>query len=164
MSSINYLSPVEFNLTIKRLPNTEFTIQRATIPSINLQAVNQPTPFNMIYQQADKLNYSEFRLTFIINEDMKNYIEVFDWMHGISSPQKYSQFKNLKESEDGLNSDITLLVLNSKKRPNILFTFYNCFPMSLSEINLDTTQTDIVYPEASVDFRYDYFKIEYYSN
>jgi hypothetical protein len=156
----NFLSPLEFIVTVKRLPNIQFFTQRATIPSVNIQPINKPTPFKTIFETGDNITYSELNLSFIVDEDMNNYIEVFNWLKGLSFPENFGQFKNLKESEDGTRSDISVLVKNSHKNPSVLINYYDCFPISLSEVLLDTTQSDIIYPEATATFQYNYFSIE----
>lgn len=155
----NYLSPLEFVVTVKRLPNVQFFTQRATIPSVNIQAIDKPTPFKTIFETGDRINYSELNLSFIVDEDMNNYIEVFNWMKGLSFPENFNQYKNLKESENGLKSDISIVIMNSHKNPSISVDYYDCFPISLSEVLLDTTQNDIIYPEATATFQYNYFSI-----
>ena len=91
---------------------------------------------------------------------MNNYLEVYNWLIGITFPQKFDQSKTIKESKEGLISDISILILNSNKNPSINITYKNCFPISLSEITLDTTSSDLIYPEATVTFQYDYYEIE----
>lgn len=155
----NYLSPLEFELTITRLPNVSFFLQRAAIPGIAASPVPQPSPFNPTFHTPDKLTFDELQITFIVDEKMRNWLEIFNWMNGMAKPRSFGEFKELNESPEGLYSDITLLIKNSNKNPNIQVDFVNAFPLNLSDIQLDTTQTDIVYPEATVSFRYDTFSV-----
>lgn len=153
----NYLSPLEFIVTVKRLPHVQFFTQRTSIPAISLQPVDTPTPFKTIYETGS-VSYSELNLSFIVDENMSNYIEVFNWIRGIGFPQNFDQYKNVKNRE-GIRSDISIVVMNSHKNPNIEINFIDCFPTSLSEVVLDTTQTDLVYPEATVSFQYNSYNI-----
>jgi hypothetical protein len=127
---------------------------------VSAAPVEKPTPFNMMYETPDKLRYENFNFSFIIDEKMNNYLEIYNWIKGITFPQNYDQFKEINESKEGRFSDISVLVLNSNKNPSINVTYRNCFPISLSEITLDTTSSDLVYPEATVTFQYDYYEIE----
>lgn len=158
----NYLSPVGFVVSISRLPNVEFFTQRATIPSVSLVPTIQSTPIHTLYATGDRLEYAEFDLSFLIDESMNNYNEILSWMEGIGSPEKLEQYKNLEDGKDGVTSDVTFIISNSNKNPNIRFTFTNCFPIGLSPVSLDVTQPDISYPEATVSFRYDRFTFEKY--
>lgn len=156
----NYFSPLEFIVSVKRLPHIEFFTQRTQIPGVSATPVAKPTPFNIMYETPDKLTYNNFDFSFIIDEKMNNYIEVYNWIKGITFPQNYGQFKEINESKEGRFSDITVLVLNSSKNPSINITYKNCFPIGLSEVTLDTTSSDLIYPEATVTFQYDYYTIE----
>lgn len=156
----NFFTPLEFLVTITRLPNVEFYTQRATIPGISATPIRHPTMFNAIYETPDELTYNDFDFSFIIDENMNNFLEVFNWMTSITGPKNFDQFRKLKESKEGIISDISLIVLNSNKNSSIKVNFKNCFPISLSEITLDTTQSDVQYPTATVTFQYDYYEIE----
>jgi hypothetical protein len=155
----NYLSPLEFIVTVKRLPNVQFFTQRTSIPSISVSPIEHPTPFKPTYETGDRLNYADLNLSFIVDENMANYIEIFNWIKGYSFPENFDQYKTLASSQNGLKSDIAIQILNSSKNPCAIIEYRDCFPTDLSEINLDTTQTDVVYPEANVTFRYNYFDV-----
>lgn len=155
----NYMSPLEFVISVKRLPHVQFFTQRVTVPGISINPVEQPTPFKPLMETGDKLTYGELSLSFIIDEKMSNWKEVHDWMVGIAFPEKFDQFKNLNESREGLRSDISLIIMNSNKNPNIEIYYKDCFPINLSEIQLDTTQSDLIYPEANVTFAHNGYTI-----
>ena len=155
----NYLSPLEFIITVKRLPSVEFFTQRTSIPGISVNPIEHPTPFKPTFEGGDRLNYDDLNLSFVVDEDMTNYLEIFNWIKGYSFPENFDQYKNLAASQNGLKSDISVKVLNSHKNPSLLIDYRDCFPISLSEVTLDTTQNDVIYPEATVTFRYNYFDI-----
>ncbi|HAW03447.1 MAG TPA: hypothetical protein DCW83_02100 [Saprospirales bacterium] len=153
----NFLSPIGFTVNVKRLPNVEFYTQRMQVPGVSAGAAETPNPLSTLYNTPDKLLYQELDLSFIVDENMANYFECLDWIEAITSPVELAQFGRLAKTDDGIVSDISITILNSHKNPNISFTFLNCFPVSLSQITLDVTQSDIQYPEASMVFRYDRF-------
>jgi hypothetical protein len=153
----NYLSPVGFVVSIQRLPNVEFFTQRATIPGVNITPAPQAAPIHQLYAVGDRLEYQELDMNFIVDESMNNYNEILAWMEGIGTPEKSTQFRDL-EKGDGTTSDIRIVISNSNKNPNIEFTFFDCFPTSLSPVSLDVTGTDVIYPECSVTFRYTRFE------
>jgi len=156
----NYLQNIEFQVTVEKLPHVEFFVQKLNIPGITMNSVETPTPFNKIYQVGDKLSYSELILTFILDEDMKTYLEVFNWITSSTAPQSFDQYRGSPKDRGALFTDITIMVLNSHKNLNLSFDFKNCFPVGLGEVSLDTTQTDLTYPECTVNFQYDYFTIQ----
>jgi hypothetical protein len=156
----NFLSPLEFRVAIKRLPAVEFFVQRTSIPSISVNPTEVPSPFNRTFQTPDKLQYSNLDLTFIIDENMENYLEIFNWINAIAFPRNFNEYKQIADSEEGVQSDITIQILNSHKNLNLEAKFINCFPISISDVVLDTTQPDVTYPEATATFQYDSFSIQ----
>ena len=142
------------------MPKVEFFTQTASIPSISISPITNNSPIQNFYSSGDRIEYSDFDLGFVVDERMDNYIEVLRWMEGIGSPESTDQYKTVDDSKDGITSDITVTVHNSHKNPNIRIIYKNCFPTALSQVDLSVTQGDIVYPQASVTFRYDTFTVE----
>jgi len=154
----NYLSPIGFKINVKRLPNVEFFTQKVIIPGINTNAPEIPSPLTTLYSTGDRLIYQELDLSFIVDENMSNYKECLNWMESLTSTEELAQYSKLAKSDEGTVSDITITILNSHKNANLQFTFLDCSPVSLTGVSLDTTQSDVFYPEASITFRYDRFK------
>lgn len=155
----NFLSPLEFVVSVKRLPNVQFFTQSLTIPSFTIQPIEQPSPFKPIPVPGDRATYGDLPMSFIVDESMSNYIEVYNWMKGLSFPNDFNQYKSLDNSEYGLLTDISVVVMNSHKNPNIEIQFKDCFPVNLSDVVLDTTQSDLIYPQATVTFTFKDFTI-----
>lgn len=158
--SQQFLSPLEFRFLIQRLPKTNFFVQQVSVPSLSLSDIKQPAQFNSIYRTGHTLSYGELNVTFKVDEDMNNYREVYDWMVGLGFPREYGEFKNLNESQQGLYSDGTLVIMSSQKNSNVRFKFTNLFPTNLSELQMDVTQEDLQYVDCNVSFRYDTFEID----
>ena len=156
----NYLSAVAFKIVIQRLPHVEFTTQKVQIPSLSMASPVQPSPLLNIYQTPDRIEYPELDISFLIDEDMSNYEEILRWLEGMGAPQSSNQRLNLQNSKDGFKSDITVIIENTSRNPNIEFTFTDCFPISLSGLTLDVTDSDITYPECTVTFRYTSMKFK----
>jgi hypothetical protein len=159
----NFLSPLGFDFRIKKLPTTNFFVTRTTIPGISLGVVESPTPFVKLPIPGDKIVFNDLQVTFKIDEDMKNYLEIFNWMMGLGFPEKFDQYAVLKNkargSGDGIYSDGILTILTSAMNPNIEFSFRNVFPYSLTDVDFNTSSADVEYLEATVGFRYELFTI-----
>lgn len=150
----NFLSPIGFRFTIKRLPNVEFFIQGATVPGINMSPTLSATPFKTLRFAGDKLEHETFTVTVRLDEYMESYNEIFNWMVGLTKPDSFDQYKNLKGSDNGLYSDASLIILDSKGNPGIEVHYKDVFPVSLSTINFDTTQTDVNYATCDITFEH----------
>lgn len=159
----NFLSPLGFKLALTRAPNLVFNIQTASIPGLQLNEVSTPSPFLRI-PNSDGLTFNPLSVSFRVSEDMDDYLEIHNWMIGLGAPESFAQYKALKDKEpgnpQGIYSDITLLIMNSSMRPNIKVTFEDAFPISLGDLEFNTTDTDVNYLQCTVDFRYLKYKIE----
>lgn len=156
----NYLSPVSFKIIVDRMPNVEFFTQRASIPGLSMGAPEQLSPLHRIYKTPDRIEYAELELSFIVDENMDNYREILSWMEGMGTPESSDQRAALQSSKYGVVSDISIIIENSARKPNLKFTFTECFPIALSGVQLDVTGSDVVYPECSVTMRYTNMRFE----
>ena len=158
-TNINFLSPLGFRFLLSRAPNVQYFCQQATLPTISMTEINQTNPFVNIPRPGDKITYEPLSLRFRVDENMSNYLEIHDWIIGLGHPDDLSQYKNI--ADDGkIYSDGSMMILTSNQNSNIRIAFQNLFPISLSSLVFDTTQTDIEYLEAEVVFRYRRFTIE----
>lgn len=148
----NYLSPVEFRFVINRLPYTEFFTQGANVPGLSLNPAEMSTPFKTLYFSGDKINYNEFNINVRVDENMNNYQEIFNWMIGMTFPESFDQYANLTAGA-GLYSDATLMIMTSGKNPNIQIVFKDIFPISLADIQLNTTTSDIDFATCDITFK-----------
>lgn len=155
-SNPSFLSPLGFKLQIKKLPTVNYFIQSVNIPSVSLGTADAETPFVKIPFPGTKLTFGNLQVTFKVDEDMKNYMEIYDWLKSVGFPDNFAQYTNVAgaalASGDGVYSDISLLVMTSAMNPNIEVTFYDCFPVDLSELNFDSTSADVEYLTATVSF------------
>ena len=158
----NFLSPLGFRLILNRTPNVEYFCQSATLPTVTLpETTQQVTPFVTIPHPGDHIQYDPLDLRFRVDEDMANYLEIYNWMVGLGFPDNYSQYKVLSDNnKEKVYSDGTLLILTSNNNASIRVVFENMFPTSLSPLAFDVTQADIEYLEATVTMKYRKFYIE----
>lgn len=173
--NLNYLSPLGFRFQLKRLPNVNYFCQSVTLPALTMNPIEQQTtPFAVIPRPGDRLLYDPFTIRFRVDEDLRNYLEIEDWLVGMTHPVDFDQTKDFAEenpapffaskggqvSAANFVSDASLTVLTSHKNPHINIFFQDAFPISLTELTFDVTQPDLEYLEATVTFRYRKFSIE----
>ena len=97
--NLSYLSPVGFKFLLNKLPNVEYFCQGITLPGISLMSVPLETPFTRIPYPGDRVEFQDFIVRFIIDEDMLNFTEIFKWMQGLGFPESFEQLKALKDSD-----------------------------------------------------------------
>lgn len=158
----NFLSPLNFKFQLKRAPHINFFIQTVNIPGLSLQAIDVSNPLIRVPYQGDHLMYDELDVSFKVDEDLQNYMEMHQWIRSLGK-RSYEEFAALKNqpkySGEGLYSDIILTILKSNKNPNYSIVFQDAFPISLSGIDFNTTLEDVSYLEASTKFRYTAYDI-----
>lgn len=156
----NYLSPASFTISIDRMPNVEFFAQGVSIPGVSGSPIAMATPLRTMYQPQDQLNYDDLTIQFIVDEQMNNYKEVLRWMEGLGAPESTKQYADYDKGNATLASDISVVITNSHKNPNIKFTFKEAFPVSIGGIELNVNTQDIAYATCDVTMRYESFIFE----
>lgn len=155
----NFLSTKRFDISFTRLPNLEFFVQNVTLPGINGGFVPIATPFATINRSADKLTYEDLTITVVMDENLQVFKEIHDWMTGLTKPKSFNQYDNIVNSAEGLYSDASVFIINSKGNVNLEFKYVDLFPTNLSGIQFNTTDTDMTVATCDITFKYTYFDI-----
>lgn len=160
----NFLGKNGFVFNVVKLPNTDFFIQQCSLPGLSIDPVLIGNPLVSTPYSGDHITYQELEITFKVDEDMGSYIDVHNWMRGLGFPEDNSEYAKLIQTPvingGGIYSDISLIVLDAKKRANYEFTFIDAFPVSLSTLQLGYDVTDVEYITADASFRYRNFSIQ----
>lgn len=164
----NFLSPLGFKFLIKKTPNINWFVQSVNVPGIKVPAASIDTPFVRIPFSGEQMTFDDLRITFRVDEDMKNYLEIYDWLIGTAFPETFEQYEGTGPSTSNnnrflkpkqLKSDASLIIMNSAMNPIIDVSFIDIAPTDLSEITFDTRLTDVNYVDATVVFSYLRYKI-----
>ena len=169
----NYMSPLGFNFILTKTPKVDFLCQSANIPQISMGTAIQPTYLKDIAVPGDKVLYDDLRVRFLVDEQMENYLSIYNWMTGLGYPENAGQFRQLKKDDlrtdasvsDDADpryfefSDATLQILNSNYKPSVLVNFKDAFPTTLSTLDFDVSTRDYAYFTAEVSFKYTIFTI-----
>ena len=162
----NFLNPTGFKFILNRAPKVVFFSNQANIPGLTLGVTDQPTYLTDIPVPGDKLQFQDLRLRFLVDEDLENYLEIQHWLRGLGFPDSLKEIYEWQKSNPNapmgpLNytSDGTLNVLSSANTPNFKVKFLNMFPVSISDLVFDATDSDIDYLTADVTFKYTIYNI-----
>jgi len=157
----SFLSPIGFKFQLNNFPEVNYFCQSATLPGISISAIDVPTPLKTIAMAGDEVSFEELSIKFIVDENMKNWLSIYDWIIGLGFATVEDQVEYGKLRDAGeLTTDATLTVLTSNMNAQINFRFRECFPLSLTSIAFDSGGTDIDYVTADVSFRYDVYTVE----
>lgn len=147
----NNLSLLNFRLTFSKLPHVVYRVQTLSLPGIQLGTATVPTPMIPI-QRPGNITYDELNLTFLVGENMQDYLEIYNWMKELGQADYVG-------SAERVLSDASVLIMNSAFRPNLEAQFTEVFPTSLSSIDFDSTLQDVQYATASVTLRFTRYNI-----
>ena len=155
-SNANFLSPLGFKFQIKKAPNVNFYVQSVVMPSITLGSTYVPTPFVRQPFAGDHIEYGDLSVTFKMDEDMKSYLEIYNWLVGIGKPDDFDQYRtiDLADKGEGVYSDLTLTILSSAMRPVHEVVFLDAFPIDLTALTFDARFSDVEYLEATCTFKF----------
>ena len=181
-TKLDYSSPTQFRFLINQLPKVQYFTTEANIPGIALGDIELATPLKNIPLMGDKLTYEDLNITFIVDENLENYVEMHTWLTSIGFPNDRSQFANFRsatsnvatntrgESKDigdvkastperAMYSDAVMTILTNKNNPVVECRFADVFPTSLSGLTYSQNQTDVDYLTATVSFKYQIYEI-----
>ena len=181
-TALDYSSPTQFRFLINQLPKVQYFTTEANIPGITLGEGTYNTPLKDLPLLGDKLTYDDLTITFIVDENLENYIEMHTWLTSIGFPKNRSQFSDFRsstsnvatatrgESKDigdvrattpelAMTSDAVMTILTNKNNPVVECRFADVFPTSLSGLTYSQNQTDVEYLTAAVTFKYKLYEI-----
>lgn len=163
----NYLSPIGFKFILDHAPKVDFTCNRVNLPGINFGVAVQSNYLKMIDHPGDHLVYEDLSIDFLIDENMENYLEIYNWMIGLGYPETVQQFSDVQNKfmKDPQNEDFpeqseaTLIILNSNYQPSFKIKYRGVFPIALTPLEFDARERDYNYFTSRVTFKYTMFNI-----
>ena len=141
------LSPGNFKVTIDsgEFANLQFFCTAANVPGIATAAISQGFKNTNAYFPGETIEYSQFNISFIVDEELKNYTEMYDWI--TSNSTVAPKFK-----------DVTLSIQTNKNTVNKQLLFHDSFPVSLGDLSFTTQDTAVDYLTCDVTFQYNKFE------
>ena len=181
-TQLDYVSPTQFKFNIHQLPKVEFFCTAANVPAISLGEAVFPTPYKEIPVMGDTITYDNLSISFIVDENLENYIEMHDWLTAIGFPKNRNQFSTFRSStastpiatqgtsDDigdvqpatsarGMFGDAILTVLTNKNNPVVEVRFQDIYPVALGALDFTQTSTDVEYISVTADFSYKIYDI-----
>ena len=158
---------------IDKVPNTEFYVKSVNIPGLQFTETVLAAGIGLdAFFPGDKITFEALSVSFLVDEDLQNFKEIFDWMDSIvpvSDPNAYAAYVQSVKTATGTSSaidndmnqysDITLVTNTNKNIPNKFFRFHDAFPISLSGIEMESG-ADGEPVVATVEFRFTYYEIK----
>lgn len=154
--NINLAEINAFKLVIGKIPETTYFCQKANIPGISIQEIRQQTPFNPVLYPGGQVTHEQFTVDFVVSENLTNWMEIYKWIRSCST---YKDFGDIVPESTSLISDATLFILNSKNNLTMTVRFSGLFPISLTSIDFNYTDTELSTLVSSATFAFTYYEI-----
>lgn len=169
----NFLSPVGYRLSVEKIQEVTYNCQSVELPSLSMGYAEQGTPMINLPILGDKIQFGDFIIDFIIDEDMVNYKKIFEWLVGIGHPESLDQYSEFHQAEATrllgrynaknhgvMYSDASLEILTNNSTSNNVVRFVDLFPIGLSALPFKTTVQDIQYLTARATFKFSGFSFD----
>jgi hypothetical protein len=105
----------------------------------------QPSYLKDIDTPGDKIVFDDFTLRFLVDEDLKNYMEIHNWIRGLGYPDSLKDIYDLQNQQEyvdmsksktmNIYSDGTLTILGSGLTPNFKIKFNDL--MAIQFVNVE---------------------------
>ena len=150
----NFLNPSSFVLTLdsQAYSGAEFTVQTMILPDVTVEGAVLNYQQIDVGRAGDKIVFGQFEISYLIDEDLLNYKEIFDWM------KSNVETKHSTTTSSDHYRDMTLTVMNSANNVTKQIKFVDAYPTSLSSLPFDITTTDVEYLTAVAAFDYSYYE------
>lgn len=164
------LQPSKFILSIPRLNTTQFFCQTVNLPGLSSDTMVQSTTFVNLPVPGNKLTFEPLQISFLVDEELKSWLGIHDWLRGLTNPENFDTYNNL-DKLSAFNSvktihpqyaDAELHILSASNIPKVKVKFTDCFPTSLSRIDFNTTLSSENLIIANATFLYKYYDITFF--
>lgn len=175
-SNIDLLQSTKFRINFGRLPGVTYFCQTANLPGISLTEIPRSNPFVELYSPGEKLIYDTLNFTFLVDEDLRAWTDIHDWMRGITFPTEFEEYLRLQQEKgtnnlgqtlfnnSGINigqfSDASMTIFTNKNNPNFRIKFVDVFPIGLGTIIFNTSDNADNIVTADATFRFSYYNYD----
>ena len=153
--NLNYFIPTGFKFMIDKIPNVNFFCQSCNLPGLSAGQFLQVTPLRDMPIAGDKVQMNELRVRFVIDEELQNWLEIYNWIKTITFPDNQEQYK-----QENVYSDGMLTLLTSNKNVQYVAKFTNLFPIDLTDIEMSSDVADAEVVASDATFAYTTYNIE----
>jgi hypothetical protein len=141
------------------------------LPGVSLSEIPRNTPFIDLYVPGEKMIYDTLNLTFLVDEDLRGWQSIHDWIRAMTFPTEYKEYRDLVKLATTASyrkqfalppqySDAELTVYTNKNNVNFKVIFKDVFPTSVSSILFNAADNAESITSADASFRFSYYDIE----
>lgn len=165
------LQTTKFALSFNRLENITFFCQSVNLPGVSLSEVPRNTPFIDLYVPGEKMIYDTLNITFIVDEDLRGWQSIHDWIRAMTFPTDFKEYRDLDKLSSAAHyrrsnrlppqyTDAMLTVYTNKNNVNFRIYYKDVFPTSLGSILFNAGDSADNITTSDATFRFSYYNIE----
>ena len=143
----NILTNVQFKFEIVEIPDVTYYVQEVILPSIQVDSPTFPGPRRDIPMPGTKVSFDPLMITFLVDEDLNNYYEIYKWCMDIQR----------SEDQRVQRSDGVLHMLTGQMNINRQIRLVGLHPIMMTELPLSSTSPDTEGVTCTVSFQFQYF-------
>lgn len=165
--SSNFYSSNKYRVQLTRLPDVELFCNKVTLPDVSVAyfELNGHLAGDDDMPSCSEISYGELVVTFIVDENLENYVSVLKWLKTISPDDDlYNIYpESVPDYEDIYTTTVSVFVKDNNFNTIGEFIYGRCIPVSLSGLELSVSE-DLVMT-ANLTFRVNELDFEFkYSN
>lgn len=164
--SVSLLQPSKYTITFARMPSIQYFCQKVNVPGFSYPNTDQATPFINRKIPGNKIEYSTLDIEWTLEETLQSWLEIWQWGRDLADTKSFTEYANLPRLSSTLNgvpfpqySDCILTINSTQNNPKLMIRFRDCFPINLSDIQMDTTTSDDNPIVSNASFAYFYPEI-----
>jgi len=144
---LNYQETSNFYLEIDKLPELKYYLSDIALPDVSIGVTSLDTPFVQIKDAGLSLEFSPLTCTFFVDENLKNYKEIWYWMLSFKEDFSTLSAADLSTTETRIEKysedhygNLKLYILTNQKNIKNTINFYGVFPTNLSALSFSSKQ------------------------
>ena len=141
----NFLNNSYFKLIFDRLPTMTYMCQTVNIPGFSIGVADQVTALGLRQRRpGDTYTFDDFTISFLVDENMDNWTEMFNWMVSIANYENNTPISKGGEVIPAVDvfSNAKIIITNSAFRGNKEVILKDLIPTNLSGIEFSSVDTD----------------------
>ena len=163
LTNLDKATPTNFQLIFPKLPteesisaNNPFTMNifSAVIPSLSMAEEELRWQSNKTKHALVPLEYDSWLVSYVVDSNLANWKLLYDWMEFINNNND-----KIAELHSVYGVDASLVTTTNYRVPVLELRFIDIWPSTLGEVSFSTREGDVQL-ESTVNFTYDYFKVE----
>ena len=151
-TKINLAKSTNYKLNMHVLPQTTFWLTTCNLPTLSSNEIMIPDPIHgHRYKPANTTQVAPMTVTFLVDEDYSNYMEILDLMYKAVGPDLSKRYKE----GDAITSTGSLHILsNNKNVSDVVFTFHGLFLTILGELQMTNESPDPLLTDLTMQYDY----------